>query len=56
VESVVVFTHPLCRLEVNRPRTTVVRYSELLQVVVALTEKHRMTPEIAVRLAKTLTG
>lgn len=54
VESVVVFTHPLCRLEVNRPRTTVVRYSELLQVVLALAEKHRMASGIAARLAETL--
>lgn len=54
VESVIVFTHPLCRLEVNRPRCAVVRYSELLQVVLALADKHRMAPEVAVRLAKSL--
>lgn len=54
VESVVVFTHPLCRLEVNRPRTTVARYSELLQVILALAEKHRMAPEVAARLARSL--
>jgi hypothetical protein len=54
VESVVVFTHPLCRLEVDRSRTTVVRYSELLQLVLALAEKCRMAPRIAARLAESL--
>ena len=54
VESIVVFTHPLCRLEVNWPRTTVVRYSELLQVVLELAKKHRMTPATAARLAESL--
>src|SRR5437667_203923 len=29
VESIIVFTHPLCRLEVNQPRATIVRYSQL---------------------------
>jgi hypothetical protein len=54
VESVVVFTHPTCRLEVNRARTIVVRYSELLQVVLELAKKHQMAPAAAARLAETL--
>jgi hypothetical protein len=33
VEGVVVFTNPLCRLEINRPSPTVVRYSELLTLI-----------------------
>jgi hypothetical protein len=33
VESVVVFTNPLCQLEVNRPGPTIVRYSELLTLI-----------------------
>jgi hypothetical protein len=54
VESIVVFTHPLCRLEVNHARATVVRYSELLQVVLKLAKKHRMAPATAARLAESL--
>ncbi len=54
VESVVGFTHPTCRLEVNRARTTVVRYSELLQLVLTLAEKHRMPSTAAKRLAESL--
>jgi Nuclease-related domain len=54
VESIVVFTHPLCRLEVNHARTTVVRYSELVQVILELAKKHRMGPATAARLAERL--
>jgi hypothetical protein len=55
VESVVVFTHPLCRLKVDRSRTTVVRYSEFHQLVLSLAEKCRMASGIAARLAESLT-
>jgi hypothetical protein len=54
VESVVVFTHPTCHLEVNRARTAVVRYSELLQVILEFTKKHYLAPPVASRLAETL--
>ena len=54
VESVIVFTHPTCRLEINRARTTVVRYSELLQLVLTLAEKHRMPSTAATRLAESI--
>lgn len=54
VEAVVVFAHPTCRLEVNRARTTVVRYSELLQLVLTLADKHRMPSTAAARLAESL--
>jgi len=54
VESVVVFTHPTCRLEVNRARTIVVRYSELLQVVLELARRQHMTAATAARPAETL--
>ncbi|MDO8477093.1 MAG: nuclease-related domain-containing protein [Candidatus Rokubacteria bacterium] len=40
VESVVVFTNPLCRLEINRPGPTIVRYSELL-ILIAEKAKQR---------------
>lgn len=54
VESIVVFTHPTCRLEVNRARTAVVRYSELLQVVLDLAKKHHLASSVASRLAGSL--
>ncbi len=54
VEAVVVFTHPLCRLEVNRARVAVVRYSELLGLVRTFADTHRMPPPVAARLAQAL--
>ena len=54
VESLIVFTHPLCRLEVMYPRTTIVRYSHLFQVVLELAQKHRMAPPVVEQLAQTL--
>lgn len=54
VESIVVFTHPTCRLEVNRARTVVVRYSELRQLVVDLAKTRHLAPAIASRLAESL--
>jgi len=54
VESLVVFTHPLCRLEVNHTRATIVRYSQLFQVVLELAKKHRMAPATAAQLAQSL--
>jgi hypothetical protein len=54
VESLIVFTHPLCRVEVNRPRAMIVRYSQLFQVVLELGKKHRMAPATAAQLAHTL--
>ncbi len=54
VEAVIVFTHPLCRLEVSRPRARVLRYSELLEVVHELAQERRLSPTLAGRLARTL--
>ncbi len=54
VESLIIFTHPLCRLKVGRARSIVVRYSELLKVVLDLARKHRMQPRQAAQLAETL--
>ena len=56
VESIIVFTHPLCRLEVERSRATVVRFSELLEVILALAERRRLAPAIAEQLARSLTS
>lgn len=54
VEAIVVFTHPLCRLDVDRPRATVLRFSELLQAVLALAERRRVSPAVAQQLARSL--
>ena len=54
IESIVVFTHPTCRFEVNRARTTVVRYSSVLEVVLELARKHHLVPSDASRLAASL--
>jgi hypothetical protein len=53
--SIVVFTNPRCRLEIHRPQTTVVRFSELLDVVLQLGQRRHLPPELAARLARTLT-
>ena len=54
VESVIVFTHPLSRLEANHGQTIVVRYSQLFQAVLELAKKQRLDPAIAEQLARTL--
>jgi len=54
VASIIVFTHPHCRLEIDHPRTTVVRYSELLQAVLAMADSRKMPAAVASPLAQTL--
>jgi hypothetical protein len=54
VESLIVFTHPLCRVEAGDARATVVRYSQLYQAVLELSRKHRLAPSTAALLAQTL--
>lgn len=54
VESVIVFTHPLCRLHVDQSRAVVVRFSELLQAVVAISERKRIISATTDTLARTL--
>jgi hypothetical protein len=56
VESIIVFTHPLCRVEGSDARATVVRYSQLYQAVLELSRKYRMAPSTAALLAQTLTS
>jgi len=56
VQSIAVFTHPLCRLKVNHAQTTVVRYSELMQLMLELGRRRRMSPPLARRLAESLAG
>jgi hypothetical protein len=54
VESIVVFTHPLCHVEASDAPATVVRYSQLYQEVLELSRKHRVVPLTARQLAETL--
>jgi len=54
VESIIVFTHPLCRVEASGARATVVRYSQLYQTVLELSRKHRLAPSTAALLAQSL--
>ena len=56
IQSIAVFTHPLCRLKVDRARTTVVRYSELMQLMLELGQRHRMPTALARSLAESLAG
>jgi hypothetical protein len=53
-DSVAVFTDPRCRLEVRGEKTIVARYSELLQVVLEVSRRRRVSAEVADRLAKSL--
>jgi len=43
VESVVVFTHPLCRLELDRPTATVARFSELMNYLAVRSRPPKLT-------------
>jgi len=54
VESLIVFTHPLCRLEVNHAPATIVRYSQLFQAVLELGKRQQLAPATAAQLAGTL--
>jgi hypothetical protein len=56
VETIVVFTNPQCRLRINGPNTTVVRYSELLGVMLAKAGRKRVPAGVVARLAETLKG
>lgn len=54
VDSIVVFTHPLCRLKVDRPGITTARFSELLGVILAKGQGKRVPASSAKKLAQTL--
>ena len=54
VDSIVVFTHPLCRLTVDRPGITTARFSELLDVLLAKGQRSRLSASIVKQLAHTL--
>lgn len=54
VEAVVVFTDPLCQLELYRTQVTAVRYSELLAVILELARRRRLAPTLAYAIASRL--
>ena len=54
MESVIVFTHPLCHVEASDAPATIVRYSQLYLAVLELSRRHRMAPATARQLAQTL--
>lgn len=54
VEAIVVFTDPLCRLDINRAQVTAVRYSELLAVVHELARRHHLEAALAHTMASSL--
>jgi len=54
VDSIVVFTHPLCRLKVDRPGITTTRFSELLGVILSKGQGNRLSASAAQKLAHTL--
>jgi hypothetical protein len=56
VDGVVVFTNPLCRLELNRPGPTIVRYSELLALITEKARRSWLDASQASRLAAILAG
>jgi len=56
VDSVVVFTNPLCRLEVNRPGPSIVRYSQLLTLIRERAIRHALNASQASHIAATLVG
>jgi len=51
---VVVFTNPLCRLEINRPGPTIVRYSELLMLIVEKAKQRAFDAAQSSRIATAL--
>ena len=54
VESVVVFTNPLCRLEINRPGPTIIRYSELPGLIAEKARRRALDASQCARIAATL--
>lgn len=54
IDGIVVFTDPLCRLEIDRPGTTVVRLSDLLGVIREKAKRRRLSATDAASLARAL--
>jgi Nuclease-related domain len=54
VDSIAVFTNPSSRVGVDRAKTIVARYSQLLDVILAIARRKRVPPAVAARLAESL--
>ncbi len=54
VEAVVVFTHPLCRLVLDRPAATVARFSELMNYLAVRSRPPKLTTHSVGALAQIL--
>ena len=54
VDSIAVFTNPSSRVRVDREKTIVARYSQLLDVILAIARRKRVPPAVAARLAESL--
>jgi hypothetical protein len=54
VESIAVFTNPTSRVRVDRARTVVARYSQLLDVILTMARRKRVSAAVAATLARTL--
>lgn len=54
VEGVVVFTNPLCQLELNRPGPTIVRYSQLLELIAEKAKQRALDATQSSRIAGAL--
>ena len=54
VDGVVVLTHPLCRVKVDRSWAPVARFSELLPLIECKPARPRYTPEVGQMLAGAL--
>ena len=54
VDSIAVFTNPSSRVRVDRAKTIVARYSQLLDVILAIARRKRVPPGVAARLAESL--
>jgi len=54
VDSIAVFVNPSRRVKVDRAQTIVARYSQLLDVILAIARRKRVPPAVAARLARSL--
>ena len=54
VEGVVVFTNPVCQLEINRPGPTIVRYSQLLDLIAEKAKQRVLEAAQSARIAEAL--
>jgi hypothetical protein len=54
VDSIAVFMKPSRRIRVDRARTIVARYSQLLDVILTIARRKRVAPAVAARLARSL--